>query len=782
MPATTAANPCDELAESAERDGPYVFLPHALRHLATKPGDHRIRLLAFKHLLAMGLIGPAIELLDERPDLVDEAPEVAAVREQIDGLPRDPLPWSQFRSRFEANLTVLLEQCPDLRERRDEIETAVDDLDLYQCSDGNYQLSLRDGCRLKRWLPDLIDNRNAIDPDELKPSDDEQVPPPYLINHLRFGDVLRCAYGATTQTFLGLRPALHVIEPNLAALAVCLHTADLRDVLGDERVHIWAGHDSALRFVAYFEERQDLTPPTRIITQPTWSRELAPADAATVALNDRARRGAIALRDIEHIYEGRDRAWWANRFATAGPQDPLRIWGVATRATNVLRHSMRDAARACEALGHRFRMLIESDEDGLMPQAYVLQSIVDFQPDLILSLDHLRYEYENLRVKNIPFCCWLQDPMPNLLCPEAGRSIGELDLPFGYFFLPCTERYGFPKDRFLPAVIPVSTHVFHDTALTDEERERYACDICYASNASTSLEAFKASWIAARSSHEHPLLEHVYSGAMSALAKEGYEWPQDVAVRLVRDAMAATGIILDEETEQLVTAYFAFRLLDWGLRQRTLEWVGAWARRTGRVFRLYGNGWENHPTLAPFAAGVLDHGEPLRAAYRGATLGLQLNGFRHQRTFEMVASGCLPLARYLPGDFDNMPIEAFARRRDAGESTEGDASYFPRLERVVFRTPQEFEAMADGFLADREHHGHVYGEIREVVLRDYKYEVVMAEVIEAMREKLIHPDRPVWVEPDAWRARRLARDESGAVTCLSPRPPTARAKKGVATT
>jgi len=76
----------------------------------------------------------------------------------------------------------------------------------------------------------------------------------------------------------------------------------------------------------------------------------------------------------------------------------------------------------------------------------------------------------------------------------------------------------------------------------------------------------------------------------------------------------------------------------------------------------------------------------------------------------------------------------------------------------------------------------VYGEIREVALRDYTYEVVMAEVIEAMREKLIHPDRPVWVEPDAWRARRLARDESGAVTCLSPRPPTARAKKGVATT
>jgi hypothetical protein len=597
----------------------------------------------------------------------------------------------------------------------------------------------------------LIDNRGAFDPKAVEPSADAMFVAPYLIVHVRFGELFGCVYRATQEMFLNYRPGIHVIESNLAALAVWLHLADLADMLRDERVRIWAGPEATRRFYDHFEQDGRRMPPTTVIHQPTWSLEPLPVDVLNAVTTLRERQTATGRRATKRIYASRDPAWWAERYASAGPDDPLRILGVTSRATTVLQYSMRDIAHACEQLGHRFRLLIEPDDHGLMPASHIVQSIAEFKPDLFFALDHLRYESPGMIPDNLPHCCWVQDYMPNLLCPEAGASIGPLDFVCGYWVDRCVNKFGYPANRFLNTNIPVSTRLFHDAEIDEDDRARYACDISVMSNASTPIEAFYATVLDAFPAEFRPLITWLHERADEIIARgENFSYHHHTGP-LVRDGVSACGLDCTDAQIEEVRTGFLCRRIDWGRRQQTLEWVADWARRTGRVFKLYGRGWDTHPTLSAFAAGFVEHGEPMRRALRASKLALQVTtGFSHQRSFECLAGGTLPLARYCYEDFFGEPLETYVRRRDAGAhptaspgGSPGEfdcaAVVFPGLERVVFHSAETFEALAERYLGDEKYRAEVTAELREVVLAEYTYEAVMRRVLGMCRDRLTEP-------------------------------------------
>ena len=75
--------------------------------------------------------------------------------------------------------------------------------------------------------------------------------------------------------------------------------------------------------------------------------------------------------------------------------------------------------------------------------------------------------------------------------------------------------------------------------------------------------------------------------------------------------------------------------------------------------RVFGRGWDRHPTLSRFAAGEIANGYDLRCAYQAATINLQVNGYGslHQRLLDCVASGGFVLVRYNPTDVLRRPWE-----------------------------------------------------------------------------------------------------------------------------
>ena len=105
------------------------------------------------------------------------------------------------------------------------------------------------------------------------------------------------------------------------------------------------------------------------------------------------------------------------------------------------------------------------------------------------------------------------------------------------------------------------------------------------------------------------------------------------------------------------------QLIDRVLRHQTLEWAARWATSRSRTLRIYGRGWERHPTLHRFACGELEHGEPLRRLYQASRINLQINayGSLHQRLLDGLASGGFMLSRYVPADFVREPHLAVQR-------------------------------------------------------------------------------------------------------------------------
>jgi hypothetical protein len=264
--------------------------------------------------------------------------------------------------------------------------------------------------------------------------------------------------------------------------------------------------------------------------------------------------------------------------------------------------------------------------------------------------------------------------------------------------------------------------------------------VCYVGHGGQPLELHFQAAVTRHPAALRPRLEVVYDRVRRVLSGEEPVNPTATMDELVGSLAVVDGVALRE---------FAYRLLDTGRRQQTLEWVAAWARRTGRLFKIYGRGWEQHPTLAEFAAGVIEHGEPLRRAYRASALTLQLlpSGFLHQRGLEAILSGAVPLVRYCPADFARLPIETYVAERAAGRDRGTTASIFPRLERVTFRTPAEFEALAERYLGSIAQRQEVLADFRQVVLRDYTYTVVVQKVMDAYHNLLARRAQDVSAAP-----------------------------------
>ena len=195
---------------------------------------------------------------------------------------------------------------------------------------------------------------------------------------------------------------------------------------------------------------------------------------------------------------------------------------------------------------------------------------------------------------------------------------------------------------------------------------------------------------------------------------------------------------MQAESVERLYSFYAYRAFDIGFRLETLHWVAQWAKNTGRTFKLYGKGWQDVPGLAPFAMGPIEHGEPLRKAYRCAKFAIQTMpaGFLHQRSLEAIASGCLVLYRYIATDFDGLTLEEARRRLQAGESLIASAAKFRRLEQVAFRNQEELASAAQRLLDDPESYQRLLGEFRERVSQEFSYDRVIPQVIGQMRDAL----------------------------------------------
>lgn len=757
------------------------------------PAAHRERLVAAGELLRLGLGLPACEMLEQADPERVPAPVLGALREQASAR-SGRRSWSRYATTYAANLRALERRGACLDEIRAAWSAIQDDCQVFEDNHGAVHVRVKAAAGW-RWWPAFDDHRIAAAAAPLPADHAQLMPGPYAFDGIGLGWYFERVWRATRNTFLGYSPALYWVEPNALAVAIALHLHDWQELLSDEAVMIFAGRGAGSRFRETLLSDSDLPPPVLLFSAPS----RPPADpeqgacrradvAAIVAevVRVRAARAAESFRGIEAVYANRDARYWASRFASAlreGPRPttdpaaaPLRILGSVSTHTSFLQYSMRDALRAFEQLGCRTKLLIESRPFERIGAATWHRVIEEFQPDLFFVIDHLRTSFVGKIPRNLPQMTWDQDALTHLFNADTIRRMGPLDTVVGLPQFELIGRGGCDPDAFLPAHMATSPERFDVQALSDDEQARYRCDVSYVSHASQTADEFHVAERAkCRDRHVRRLLDHVFPLAVAQVREHGAV-SGGVMQRLLLDAEQRCGLrVTDADLRHRLLSWYIWRLCDRVFRHQALEWVARWAQRTGRSFRIYGNGWERHPSLSSFAAGPAENGRELLCVYRASAINLQLMpaGFLHQRALDGILAGGFFLARQTMADRRDPRLtplaQAIARRglrSAAALRASGDADLtatfdavreslghadeeaektfhfvrcdaqldypcdvFPCFAQIVFRDAASFEQAAETFLAAPARRTEIVAAMRRIVTERYSYQATMRKFL-----------------------------------------------------
>ncbi len=374
---------------------------------------------------------------------------------------------------------------------------------------------------------------------------------------------------------------------------------------------------------------------------------------------------------------------------------------LTTRFSTVLQHSTRDLAAAFEQAGWATRLPIEPSPYHRNSRRNLLRHLADFQPDLIVQIDHLRHEHGDLFPPQAPFVCWIQDDLPNLTRREAGAAIGPRDFVLTTSQAVYVNDYGYPERQCI--YMPKATRLPDLDGLKRVE----APDVVYVSNASQTVDVLV----------DQLADEHASQPAVAQLIRAVSRHLRDAYARgecvytiaevhrvLLEQAGRLDLRMTDDGAFAAKMAARLFATVNNALyRQQALEWAAGACERVGLSLGLYGAGWESHPRFSRFARGSVAYGQDLEVLTRSAKVNLQIVPymFLHQRWLDGIAAGGFFLIRAHPMDTLAADVAAFID----GNLDSSIGTLAQALLAVQGETKRELENLVARRLAFDDHRG-----------------------------------------------------------------------------
>ncbi|HZW09166.1 MAG TPA: hypothetical protein VFF69_04615 [Phycisphaerales bacterium] len=623
---------------------PREFVAIAARALGQAPGDPALQFLFAANIAQLGLRTLASEALDALPEAAQATPDVRALREAVSRLPDDRVGSRERAATALGNLRALRVRGVDLSEQFAAWRERGDLDDCFRCADGNLVRRMR-WAGAPHWTHFITDQRGAAARFvEQHMGAAEMFPRPFIIEGLDPPWLFDAAWRKLGRNRIGFAPPITIVQADPLELLDGLSALDLREQLVDPRVRVFVGADASQRWLNDALGRLDEVVLGSVVPLPVTRTRAVPSLETMIA---RARASqAEAFRRVqtrvEAAYRGRDAAWWAGRYAEAlGGGKPLRVLVPTSRYSTYIKHAAEDWAGAFRRLG--CDALVWMEKPGGRPSTVGHAEIIDrFQPDLIALINSFRGDNGLPYPAGVPWLCWVQDAMPHHF---QERVWGELDFVAGHVHKEVREQRGFPRDRTLHFPVVASERKFHPGRADASLLGRFACEVAYVSHQSETPAQF----------HERSRRE-AGGGESGSLLDElrplvEAEAADPVGASLYRRLSGAVdGVIARRGLgggATYILRHYALPLADRVLRHQMLEWAARVCQRRGWRLRVYGRGWESHPTLSPFAGGELAHGEELRACYQAACVHLHgsVTTLVHQRVMECSLSGGLPLGR-----------------------------------------------------------------------------------------------------------------------------------------
>lgn len=643
---TIESSPHAALISRLGAPNPEPALEHAMAQLA-RGGNVRLLLALAAAMTRCNLAGIALRLLRATAPHIQREPSVQAVVSQLAQLPSGAIPQAMILRQYCANRLALLERLPHLQ------EIGIDDtppagIYCFRSRAGNVH-AIREGPNQSfSFMFAFVDQVDAVakmalpDPDLATSVGFVGVPCEPLLRQV-------CRWNVQ-----GYTPPITVIEPSLEALRAWLCMVEDISLLRDARLAFFAGDRAMAEYAAWLVAHPCSQPPSMVLTNHRAGWVPPRLDEAWRVDVDSRRRAAQAasIAIAEGRTRHRHRRDWQRRFNEAARSgSPLRVVGFTNRYSTVIQHAMRDLASAFMRAGHQFT--IAAQPDACSAGVDVAGTLAETEFDLVVAINHLRFEYREAIPASIPYVGWIQDHMDHLWSAHAGRSVGEHDLIVAHAPDVLAGLYGYPRERMLTSSNLTDPVVYAAERLPDDELCPHRCELSFVSHGAQTPEALVESLARATSPSIGGMLREFL-----ALVRDRLSSGDCLNAQQLLEAMVAcersSGVAMLTPAVRRATLYPQIaKIHDRVFRHQTLEWAVDWARSRGHRLRIYGRGWEAHPSLSAFAAGEVQSGRPLRAVYQASTINLQANAYSslHQRLLDGVASGAMMISRYNPADF-----------------------------------------------------------------------------------------------------------------------------------
>lgn len=663
---------------------PWIFIPRALAHFSLAPADGEVRFLLASAFGQLGLPTLASEQLAALAPAAARHPSVTQLTTRLATLRDDRVPAEARIATCRANLESLAAHPThpiDLRSHLQAWTARAHTAEVFRSTCHN-TLTRRDGLLL-RCAPDAQDAAATVT--RLLATGTGTAPLPLYLEGAHPPCWLIELAARTPARSDGSQTPIHWLCAELDEFLDGLALADLRPVLSQPRVRVLVGPEAGDRLAAHLAARLDLHISGPVMATPTITTPARDRHGRDVlAIIDHTERQQAAELDrlkqqIAAAYVPRTRAWYHARFAAASRAAPLRILLPTTRYSTFIQHATRDFAAALTAAGggHDARVLIEPEDTSQLSQLAAARAIAEQQPDLIVLINYTRAMLGESVPANLPVVTWVQDAMPHLFSRALAETLTDWDFITGHLHPDLFDRFAYPAARSLATPVLVSEAKFHDGPIDPALLARLACDVAYVSHQSQTAES-----LAARLASEAP------GGPDTSMGRAVASLPARIAP--IIDAGATLCVF--HELSTLLSSLFRSALgrepaaeqhaalfngavlpiAERLLRHQMLEWAADISARRGWSLKLFGSGWEKHPTLAPFAAGPLGHGDELRASFQAAGVHLHasLGGIQHQRIMECALSGGLPLVRTKLDDLQHAEAYALQSVAAAAERAE----------------------------------------------------------------------------------------------------------------
>ncbi len=650
------------LIEALNAEDPERALEQAFLQLGA--GANMPLLLAMvKALVRAGLGGIAVRLLRSASGLLAAEPQLAALAAQLERVPSGEVAAAKLAGQLDQNLAAIREVDSDLFAVLAENEPKRGFHVFLSRKRNVYVLADGIGGKLEFVFPfcDQAFHAAALKTPALSMSS------AFVMVGVPLPAMWMRVVGLVVPG--GFTPPIDVVETDVDVLRLWLSIVDVAQNVRDGRLMMFAGADATDRYKKFLIEHPTRLPAAECMTnhRPRWQPPIV--DRLFIENVNQAQvvRKQQAKSQLDALYADKTAEYWRERFATAGrASPPLRVVGFTTRFSTVIQHSMRDLGAAFKRLGCEFETIKQAGPSAAAVD--VVGELTRTQPDMLVVMNHVRAEMVGSIPANVPYVCWIQDHMQQLCDRKMGQSITAMDLVLGHSPDVMASAYGYPLDRFLPTNNLTSTDVFSDVPIDAGQLEKYRCDVSYVAHGWESPEQ-----LVREAGAENPsfvrYLDCIRECAVQRLNAKGWLTTQDLVDVVLEGERNSQHRALSPEVRRSVVLPAAQRIIDRVVRHQTLEWAARWVEKTRRRFRIFGRGWENHPTFRTFAGGEVPHGEALRCVYQASAINLQINayGSLHQRLLDGLAAGGFVLSRYVPADFIREPFvqirECIERRK-----------------------------------------------------------------------------------------------------------------------